>query len=236
MMVMVLGACGGSLQTPIRSSSRLVTHIGRSTVALVFTTKEGDVHPYCTGVWVKEDTILTAQHCVAAVAKMIAGIEDDEVEVETVGVKIYYIVEREVDSFGDEPSAIHLGKVQAVDIDHDLALIKVAATGIPFHEIADLVDTMPAVGEHGYVVGHPKGLYWSYVEVVVAAYRPITPVHDKKGPFVQVSGSIWYGNSGGGLFDSDGNLVGICSMLSRSPNSSLFIHMDSIKKFMKDNK
>jgi len=89
---------------------------------------------------------------------------------------------------------------------------------------------MPALGEHVYSVGHPKGMYWTFAEGTVSAYRENTVI----GEAVQVNATVWYGNSGGGVFDSSGNLVGICSRLTRVPMMNYFVHLDSVKRMLKD--
>lgn len=236
--VMVLGlmGCGGSgLNTPVRGPDALHAHLGSSTVALVHfkvnlhRDKETgeidnvsvDIRPHCTGVWISSNEIATAGHCV-----------EDEDRADQVGQKTYYVVESEVKEVMDDPAAIHRGEVVAFDKDHDLAVIKADLGGMPGHEYADLPDSMPAVGEHVYSVGHPRGMYWSYAEGTVSAYRG----DDSSGigKVVQVNASVWYGNSGGGVFDYQGKLVGICSRLTRVPQMNYFVHVDSLKRMLKD--
>jgi len=231
--------------TPVRAPSELTAHMGNSTVGLVIRTK-GLARVYCTGVWVSQDTILTAAHCVEAAARMNKKIaaansgkkpadDDDEISVDPVGEPISYVVESEVNGVGEEPSAVHLAKVTVNDSAHDLALVRALPGGLPAHDIAELVEEMPALGEHVYIVGHVRGLWWSYVEGVVSAYRKELQGVDKEGPFVQTSSPVYYGNSGGGLFDSRGNLVGICSFMARAPQTNFFIHADSIRRLLKNN-
>jgi hypothetical protein len=246
-LLFAIAACGRPAvnTTPVKSPSSLVAHMGNSTAGLVIKVN-GLNRVYCTAVWVKEDVLLTANHCVSAAAKMNHKIleaekgkkpvddDDDEEDVDAIGEPISYVVESEVTGVSSEPSAVHLGKVVATDDSHDLALVRVVKGGVPKHSIAALSDEMPGLGEHVYIVGHVKGLWWSYIEGVVSAYRKELPGIDKSGPFVQVSGPVYYGNSGGGLYDSSGRLVGICSFMSRAPQTNFFIHLDSIKKFMKE--
>lgn len=204
--------------------------MGDSTVALVMADEDGDVRPYCTGVWISQDEILTANHCVEAVARHLYDVDEDT-PVDAVGVPIHYIVEKEA-RLGEEPTAQHLGYVKAVNEDNDLALVKVETTGMPAHEFAEVADEMPALGEKILCVGHPRGLYWSYVQGLVSAYRKSMPNMDKGGPFVQVSAPVWFGNSGGGVFDTSGKLVGIASFITKAPNTAFYIHADNIKKFL----
>lgn len=222
LVLMMVGCGGASMKTPVRSPDGLHQHIGSSTVALVRIDDDKDVLPFCSGVWISETEILTAGHCVVH--------DDDGDGFDPTGRKVYYVIQKEVKEVVDDPAALHLAKVKAFDADHDLALIKAVEAGIPPHEYAELAGTMPAVGEHIYVVGHPRGMYWTFVEGTVAAYREESVI----GKVVQVNATVWYGNSGGGVFDSDGKLLGICSRLTRVPMMNLFVHEDSIKKFLKE--
>jgi hypothetical protein len=234
----------GKTTTPVRAPSELTAHMGNSTVGLVIRAK-GLARVYCTGVWVSQDTILTAAHCVEAAAKMnkkIAEInkgensdsDDDEI-VDPIGEPISYVIESEVNGVGEEPSAIHLAKVTVNDSAHDLALVRALPGGLHMHDIAELTNEMPALGEHVYIVGHVRGLWWSYVEGVISAYRKELIGIDKVGPFIQTSSPVYYGNSGGGLFDKYGNLVGICSFMAGAPQTNFFIHADSIRRLLKNN-
>lgn len=227
---MVVG-CGGGSGLKVRSPSSLASHMGSSTVALVAQGVAEDGGPvltrvYCTGVWVSEDVILTANHCV----------DDEELPDGPVGLPIHYVAQGEERGVRETPAAMHLGKVMAQDKDHDLALVKAEKGGLPEHEVAMVANEMPGLGEHLFIVGHVKGLWWSYIEGVVSAYRADLPGMDwVNGPFVQVSAPVWKGNSGGGAFDSEGKLVGICSFGISAPNTNFFIHAKSIHAFMNDN-
>lgn len=234
-VVFGLVGCGGSgLNTPVRSPDALHSHLGASTVALVhfkvtlhkdengeIDNATVDIRPHCTGVWVSETEIATAAHCV-----------EDEDRADQTGQKTYYVVESEVKEVMDDPAAIHRAEVVAFDKDHDVALIKADAGGMPAHDVAALPSEMPAVGEHVYWVGHPRGMYWTYAEGTISGYRG----DDSSGigKVVQVNGTVWFGNSGGGVFDSSGHLVGICSRLTKVPFMNYFVHVDSLKKLLKD--
>lgn len=226
MLMMSLGCVGTMKVSSCKSSKSVVSHVGASTVALVHL-EEGSVHPYCTGVWISDREILTANHCVESVARHLYGLEEED-EVDSVGVKINYIVESESRLTGVD----HIGRVHSVDKAHDLALVIVDKLGIPVHEYSELSEELPGLGDSILCVGHPNGLYWSYVRGVVSSYRLGLPDMDIMGPFVQVSAPVWFGNSGGGVFDSGGKLVGIASFIVKVPNTAFYIHVDSIRKFI----
>lgn len=223
----------------VKDPSSLVKHMGNSTVALVIN-DDGAVRPYCTGVWLEGDRIVTAHHCVQSVANMIAKknlpkeIADElEIDVDVIGVKIHYIQGNEVMGVGDEPSGIHLSKVIVDDSLHDVALIQAVGDAIPPHEVATLADAMPAIGEKIQVVGHVKGLYWTYIEGVVASYRTGLPV-DRNGPFLQLSAPVYFGNSGGGVFNTDGELVGIVSFMMGAPLTNFAIPVKRVRELLKE--
>ena len=221
------------------TKQELYKHIGQSSVALVLTTKDGDIRPYCTGVFVAQDQILTANHC--AEVEPTKDDDEDGPKSKVVGAAVHYMVEAEVDDPGKEPTGVHLGKVLYVDIEHDLALIKAVGRAVPQHETISLEAPNPKIGDHLYVVGMPRGLYWTYVEGNVGSVRMSmegfgVPL---KGPFLQVSAPVYFGNSGGGAFNEYGELIGISSFVINGsrlfdlvPNTGFFIHIESIRSFM----
>lgn len=224
-------SCAGTITN--KQPNSLVRHMGSSTVALVYEI-EGNQKVFCTGVWVDDKKILTANHCVEAVAEANAQKEAGEGEPaipdDLVNTPMHYVMQQEVQGVGDEPFAVHLGKAIKVDHDHDLALIE-ALGPVPSHDNAKLVNESPAVGERVHFVGHVKGLYWTFVDGNVAAYREEVGMF--KGEFMQVSAPVWFGNSGGGVFTEDGKLCGISSFITRAaPNVAFYVHAETIRKFL----
>lgn len=237
LLIGLLVGCAG--MDKVKDPSSFVKHMNNSTVALVLS-EDGDVRPYCTGVWLEDNLIATAHHCVQSVANHIAKshlpkeiAEQLEIDVDVIGVKIHYIQVNEVMGIGEEPSAVHLSKVILDDADHDVALIKAVGDAIPAHDYAVMADNYPAVGEKIYVVGHVKGLYWTYIEGVVAGYRAGLPV-DKNGPFIQLSAPVYFGNSGGGVFNSDGEVVGIVSFMMGAPLTNFAIPIKRVRALVKE--
>lgn len=234
-VAMMLGCtgCAGLLKgAKSKEPSALIKHMGGSTVALVYSTQD-EVHVYCTGVWVGDNAILTAAHCVKGVAKMIARDHDDEfdADLDLAGTPIHYTTELGVEGVGKEPSVIYLAKATYVDADTDLALVEAVGKATPGHDTAELANVSPGVGERVHIVGMPAGLYWSFIDGTVAAYRTDL-FEDKAGTYMQVSAPIYFGNSGGGVFDEDGKLVGIASFMMRAPCTGFFVHLNTINKML----
>jgi S1-C subfamily serine protease len=208
------------VSTPIREMDLIHQKIQDYTVALVNIQKdikETSVTSYCTGVWVGADEILTAAHCV--------NDEDKKPWTSPVGELVTYVIKKEIDT--SETTTYHNSKVIAFDNNVDLALIQ-AEVIIPNHMVALLPTELPAIGERVYQVGHPHKLYWSFSSGEVSAYRHSGEI----GDVIQANISVWYGNSGGGLFDRDGNLIGICSRKLDIPSMGYYVHLDSIKRFL----
>ena len=75
------------------------------------------------------------------------------------------------------------------------------------------------IGESVFSVGTPAGLERSFGEGLVSGLRSWEGVR-----VIQNSAPSWFGSSGGGLFDSRGNLVGITTAISSViPNTSFSI-------------
>lgn len=213
-----------------KDSSALIKHMGLSTVALV-AQRRGDTLPYCTGVWVDKNLIMTAHHCVEGAAQLAGADEDEDIDV--IGLKIHYIIETEVTGIEEEPTGWHLGTVVMSDMRHDLALVKAEGVNIPKHDVAKIASRSPGLGEKLHFVGHVKGLYWTYVEGNVAAYRDSLPINEKRlGPYLQVSAPVYFGNSGGGAFNTDGEVVGIASFIIKVPLTAFYVHADSMRKII----
>lgn len=232
-----------------------VDELKSDTVALVHRDEDGDVAPFCTGVWVDKDKVVTADHCARApiealVVELMPGDDVDENDDEAVaafmaarekmvqdledGFKIQYITDKESTGVYREPRAMHTLRVVKHDKEHDLALLVVDnPKDVPDHHIAMLAGATPAVGEDVHVVGHVSGLTWTYTRGMVSAYREenFRPSR-KKGPWMQVAGEVWRGNSGGGGFNDNGELVGLASFIAPAPNESFFIHLETIRTFL----
>ncbi len=86
----------------------------------------------------------------------------------------------------------------------DLAVLE-AVGRLPEHPYASVGPT-PAYGEHVVAIGHPMGLGWTVTEGLVSGSRRYGGAW-----WLQASTDVFFGNSGGALFDDRGRLVGICS-------------------------
>jgi len=105
-------------------------------------------------------------------------------------------------------------KVIGVDKRSDVALIKIAATHLPFVHFGDPARIRP--GQWAIAIGSPFGFDNSVTAGVISAVnRPLPP--DESGTsynsFIQTDAAVNPGNSGGPLFNLDGQVIGINSQI-----------------------
>ena len=98
-----------------------------------------------------------------------------------------------------------VAKVVGVDKRSDVALIKIAATGLPTVRFGDSSRLKP--GQWVVAIGSPFGFANSVTAGVVSATA--RPVDENYVPFIQTDAAINPGNSGGPLFNVDGEVIGI---------------------------
>ena len=103
-------------------------------------------------------------------------------------------------------------KVIGSDEQSDVALLKIAATGLPSLRIGDS-KTLKS-GQWVVAIGSPFGLDHSVTAGIVSAVGRANPYADQRYvPFIQTDVAINRGNSGGPLLDTRGQVVGINSQI-----------------------
>ncbi len=103
-------------------------------------------------------------------------------------------------------------KVIGVDKRSDVALIKIAATGLPYVHFGDPSQVRP--GQWAIAIGSPFGFENCVTAGIVCATGRTLP--DESGayvPFIQTDAAVNPGNSGGPLFNLDGQVIGINSQI-----------------------
>ena len=105
----------------------------------------------------------------------------------------------------------HPARIIGRDETSDLALLKIEGRNLPFVRWGD--STRARVGDWIVAIGNPYGLGGSVSAGIISAlHRGITGV----GPYdryIQTDAAINMGNSGGPMFDLNGNVIGINSAL-----------------------
>src|SRR5262249_45798453 len=149
----ILGACGGPTHVVTAPSTpshvEAAADLESKTIALVGRTDDGELRPFCTGVWVSGSSILTARHCV-----------DDG----KIGDDVEYAVRGDIYAPGElhvrERAVARSAKILALDDGHDLALLR--APGAPPHGVAATSLEPVQPGAFAQTVGHSFGMWWSY--------------------------------------------------------------------------
>ena len=101
-----------------------------------------------------------------------------------------------------------------MDKPSDIALLKVDATDLPVVQLGNSDDVK--VGEWVLAIGSPFGFEYSATQGIVSAVARNLPA-DTYVPFIQTDVAVNPGNSGGPLFNTDGQVVGVNSQIySRS--------------------
>lgn len=141
--------------------------------------------------------------------KIFSG-EDKRWSVQGSGVVVgpgTVVTNRHVVESGSEIRVIDHGQaypasVMYADRDYDLCALGVPSLPAPQVDMAS-VQTL-RVGQRVYAIGAPRGLELSISDGLVSSVRPYGAF-----PVIQTNAPISKGSSGGGLFDTDGRLVGI---------------------------
>jgi serine protease Do len=106
-----------------------------------------------------------------------------------------------------------VAKVIGVDKGSDVALIKIPATGLPVVRFGDPTKIKP--GQWAIAIGSPFGFESTVTAGVISALG--RPLPDDSGynyvTFIQTDAAVNPGNSGGPLFNINGEVVGINSQI-----------------------
>ena len=97
------------------------------------------------------------------------------------------------------------------DAQSDLAVLKIEGTNLPFVKFGD--STSARVGDWVVAIGNPFGLGGSVTAGIVSALHRVTGQGGAYDRFIPTDASINRGNSGGPMFDLNGNVIGINSQI-----------------------
>lgn len=213
-----LFGCGG-FKGPRNNSAYdeifLSDHLTNSTVGLVEEShKRGEYGIYCSGEFLSPNRVLTAAHCVA--------------DKEKIKVSVPAQLDRESLYF----LSYRIYKLEKIDVDRDLALLKFADKEKPQvkHSFLNLARKAPKKGEVVYALGNPVGFNFTFSKGYVSH-----PKRQFNGTnIIQSTVYIYYGSSGGPLVNKNGDLVGVTSMkVAGTDGINMFIHLSEIKSFLK---
>lgn len=128
-------------------------------------------------------------------------------------------------AYGEDPVHVKLynGDVYSAaiigyDTRSDIALLKIDASDLAFSEFAD--SNQLAMGQDAIAIGNPLGTGISCSNGIVSALEKEIYVNNFYMNVIQTNAAVNEGNSGGGLFDINGNIIGIVNAKKSSSMST----------------
>jgi S1-C subfamily serine protease len=128
-------------------------------------------------------------------------------------------------------------QVIKTDPSKDLALLQLDAppenlTVFRLGELSSL-----SVGQQVNAIGHPDGAWWSFTQGAISRIRPgygwSIDNQEYRADVIQTQAPMNPGNSGGPLFDNDGNLIGINTFIFEGTEGIHWaVAVSEIKKFV----
>lgn len=110
------------------------------------------------------------------------------------------------------------------NLKYDLCLFKVSGLHLKPVTLRPAADV--TIGERVYAIGNPIGLNKSLSQGIISNKHSV-----RQYPLLQTDASISRGSSGGGLFDDQGRLIGITTLMARNGNDiSLAIPSETIQE------
>ena len=250
-----LSGCSSSLQ-PIQADQDspdkngkeakmfMIEHLSRATAVLLSnkSDEEEDYRVFCSAVWISPDKMITARHCAEAELENtelneineLLGIPPDLTTLP--GTIIHYSNYDERDlKFNKNDKTPSMAVVIAYDKENDLAVLQ-SVTNTE-HDYANLATSDVWIGQNVHIIGHSIGLQYNYFDGVISSternMRRFFRRNDKDVMMLHITAAVAPGNSGGGAFDEDGNIVGICSFIAlRASNANFFVRFDKVKSLL----
>jgi serine protease Do len=122
-------------------------------------------------------------------------------------------------------------EIIGVDKVMDIAILKIVGELPPIMTKADFGED-PQVGEDIYMIGHPQGMVWTVSKGIISHDRRFVETPWQR--MIQTDALLMPGNSGGPLFNENGNIVGINTIIVPSADGtntqawSMSVHVEDV--------
>ena len=112
-------------------------------------------------------------------------------------------------------------KIVGSDEKSDIAVLKIEASGLPYAAFAD--SDAIEVGDDAIAIGNPLGSGISVTTGIISAVHREIVIDNEAMNLLQTNAQINSGNSGGGLFNISGQLIGIVNAKTSSSSSGISV-------------
>ncbi len=200
------------------------------------------VNSGCTGTLIslKYKLILTAYHCIDSFVSVSEHevIKDGEVrKVKLEDLKDVPVSQKSYKDGRLVGNVDYQTKIVAKRKTYDLALLQVLSDDFPYTYASHVLSPGKIVrrGETAYAVGNPAGLDATVTQGIISSVNRTEITSWSDGgelAFLQYSGGIYFGNSGGALYNDEGELIGVPDALKGTSQLGLAISYTMIRKFL----
>lgn len=166
-----------------------------------------------TGFFIAENVILTNNHVIEDAKSIKVGLEHS---------KVPYDVEVINSDPVSDVAVLRIKDWDRFKGENDYVILKLAEP-----ESARLTETV-------YTIGHPWGLSWTISRGIVSALDRKPGMSPKV--LIQVDARVYQGNSGGPLFNEDGEVIGINSLMVSGEGGSFgfALPVEVVEKVLRD--
>jgi len=189
--------------------------------------------------------LLTANHCISEqfdiVEKQTIDPKSGKVTTEKVRIaKPGTVSQINFKGPNEVERSVYVFKIKANDVDVDLAIVQVQ-TKLSNTMDAKLACADPRRGEPDFAVGNTLGKLYSTISngIVSSINRNYAMIGDDtmKGGLIQTTSAIAGGNSGGSLYNANGEIIGVIVRGFQTPSPiGLAVPLSVIKEFLTANK
>lgn len=257
----IFGCCSATPNKNYSSKTEerilLIDKLEKSSVALL--KKNDDVYStFCSGVFISPTQIISARHCgeslmpqpelpiklepgqtttlsLEEVFQLLLALNYKPNLNEMTGIIVPFKTFDDLHTEYKISSDIKpkFAIITAFDPHNDLFLMETVE--YKSNNFAQISESNGKIGEDLHIIGHPGRVEFTYFTGIISGFRTDSSEKQVQN-LTQITAPIYPGSSGGGAFDENGNLIGICSFIRRDvPNMSFFVDAKTINNFIYNN-